>query len=153
MTNGGDPQDSSLAKVFIGETVTFASGRYTTVRPWSAKALVRDIPAIFGRLFQRLAPLKEGGESGDISRLPVLLELAMGDGVKLLTLATDGLTENEIEEELTAADLILLVRAVVRQNDSFFDQVSGLISDLREKGLVGQGLQQLLSSPGSGTPN
>jgi len=139
--------EQSLSKVLTGESVAFESGRVTFVRKWGAKAVLHEVPAIFGRLFSRLAPLGRQGSLSDEAQIPVLLELAAGDVSKLLALSCD-LKVEEIEE-LDADDLVRLVRAVIRQNASFFTESLGLYKDLRDQGLVGRELQLHSSKPGS----
>lgn len=129
----GETAESPLQDIFPGETVTLRDGRTVVVAPWGFKALMREVPAILGRLMVKLAPLQSAlkgalGGTGIDFVLPVLLEQASDEIVDLAAWSV-GFSREDFSA-LGAADGLKLMNAVFRQNRDFFDELVGLARNL-----------------------
>lgn len=120
-----------FAAVFPGEVVLLETlGRPVTVAPWGVKALTQEVPALLGRILAKLGPIFQTAKAGvkADALTPMLLTQASAELVEFVAW-TAKLTAAEIDA-LSAGDFLRLARAIVRQNNDFFDQLSGLYADL-----------------------
>ena len=120
---------SPLSVIYPGEFVRVA-GREVFVKPFGVKALMTEVPGLLGSLMGKLTPVYEAAKTGAGSEviLRALMESA-GDDLVDFVARVVRLTPAELEA-MTAAEFVSLLRAMVRQNADFFDQVGGLYSEL-----------------------
>lgn len=122
---------SPLSTVWPGEAV-MVGGRQVWVKPWGVKALMTEVPGLVGSLMGKLAPVfeavKNGAALGSEDVLRVLMTNA-GQEVMDFVCKVVKLSPAEVEA-MTASEFVSLLRATVRQNADFFDQVGALYNDL-----------------------
>lgn len=146
--SGGGAEASPLSVVYPGEYVQLSvRAEPVLVRPWGVKALLHEIPAMFAGIMAKLAPSLKSLKGGTFSVEVVVPVLISQAGTELLTFIawTAKLTPDEVES-LSMTEFTKLLRAVVRQNQDFFEQLRGLYGDL------GRPVDGLLSNLSAGEP-
>lgn len=119
----------SLQDIFPGETYGLKAGKIVLVRKWSARQVTREIPAIFARLFSKIVRSEDALPIEE--RMILALQSSTEDILDLVKITT-GVTEEDLDR-MAAAELIALVRAMVRQNQDFFAEAQGLYQDIAKK--------------------
>lgn len=145
---GGEAEASPLSVVYTGETIKLSvREKPILVKPWGVKALLHEVPAMFGGIMVKMAPLLQTMKEGNVSAATIVPMLMSHAGEEMLTFVawSLGLTPVELKE-LSAAEFVMALRAVVRQNLDFFEQLSGLYQDL------GRPVSGLLSNSSDAKP-
>lgn len=127
----GEAAASPLSTVWPGESVRVA-GRDIWVKPWGVKALMTEVPALIGGLMGKLAPVFEAVRNrATVGNEEILSLLMVNAGSELVDFVSKivGLAPSEVEA-MTAGEFTALLRAMVRQNSDFFDQLGGLYQEL-----------------------
>ena len=130
--NEGDAekQVSPLSAIYPGEAVVVA-GRQVWVKPWGVKAIMTEVPGLFGSLMAKLVPVYETAKGGGIGNEQVLRVLMENAGAEVVDFVAKSVGLSLAETEaMTAGEFVAVLRAVIRQNADFFSNVGGLYQDL-----------------------
>ncbi len=133
----GEEKNSPLADLFPGRTFKISTGQVVTIRKWSAREVIHEVPAILGRLLLRVAgPLKAASQDPEsaLTIVPIMLGGAAGEVSELLAFTTS--TPIGTLENLPADEFLMLVRTMIEENVNFFAEVAK-IYDLAKQGLPG----------------
>lgn len=155
-TNEAESGANPLSAVYTGEVVNLI-GKDVRVRPWGVEALMTEVPAIFGRLLAKVAPLFELVKGNELKAEDILSFLMQNTARELVEFVawSVGMSEGDVRT-LSAGDYLKLARAVVRQNKDFFDQLGGMYEDMGRpiaSGLAGIGSRSSSPSGEPGSPS
>lgn len=115
---------SPLAAIFPGKTIALATGKTVTVRKWTAKEIVHEVPAIIGRI---LGTIRLNAIGADKTEVIGIMMTAAAPEILNLVAFTTRLPKEEIEN-LSADDFVMLTREVLEQNESFFGELAKLVT-------------------------
>jgi hypothetical protein len=123
--------ESPLADVFPGRTIALSDGTIVTVRKWTARDVIHEVPAILGRMMVKVQGVVRtfGQDAEDV--LPALLKDSAGEITDLLAFTVR--LEPEYLEGLGADEYLMLVRAMIEENLAFFGQVAKFYQLLRRE--------------------
>jgi len=121
-------EERVLEEIFPGQAVILASGKTIVVKPWGMRALVQEVPEVLASIAKRVFDSISLGRTGSEEMISTLLKSA---GRELMELVrwTVKLSEEEFDQ-LSAADGLRLMRAIMKQNEAFFVELAGLVGDL-----------------------
>ncbi len=119
-----DSPSSPLSDVFPGSSVKLGNGKIVTVRKWTAREVVHEIPALLGRIVSKLTGVAELDPGSAADKIATILVGTASEAAELVAF-TVRLPVGEVLD-LDADEFLMLSRMMVEKNISFFGEVAKL---------------------------
>lgn len=121
-----DVVDNPLAAAFPGKTVELRNGSKVMVHKWTAREIVHEVPALFGRIALRLGEAFGDDTSieGKEAKVSQIIGSMASEAAELLAFTT----KRPVGEllDLDADEFLMLVRLMLEVNNRFFGEMANL---------------------------
>ncbi len=121
--NAASGQESPLADVFPGRTHKLSNGSLVTVHKWTAREIVHEVPALFGRIALKLTGAFRDGTISEV-QLGGLIGGLASEIAELVAFTT----KKPVDEllALDADEFMMLARETLEVNIRFFGEIASL---------------------------